>query len=218
MSARVCESIILRTYALREADLIVSFFTRDLGKLRGVARRARKPGNRFGSGLQRLSHVRMYFFHRENRELDSLDSCELIHSQFALGGQYELSVGMDFMAEIADHLLPAGEPNERFFRLLVAVTGHMAVSKPDGQWTARLWEAVNYFALWSVRLSGFLAPMELSNEDRIIAEEMLHTPVHGLTPRAWSRSTAIGLRRQLIGLIEQQIERRLLTTQYLETL
>ncbi|MEZ5401515.1 MAG: DNA repair protein RecO [Bryobacteraceae bacterium] len=216
MSARVSESIVLRTYALREADLIVSFFTRDLGKLRGVARRARKPGNRFGSGLERLSHIRMYYFHRENRDLDSLDSCELIHSRFGLAGDYELSVGMDFVAEVADHLLPAGEANERYFRLLLAVTGRLAGG--DGDSRRRLWEAVNYFTLWSVRLGGFLAPMELSDEEQAIAEEMLRTPLDRLTPRAWSRQTAARLRRQLVSSIEQHIERRLITTQYLETL
>jgi DNA repair protein RecO (recombination protein O) len=40
MPARVSETFVLRTYPFREADLIVSFLTRDLGKLRGVARRA----------------------------------------------------------------------------------------------------------------------------------------------------------------------------------
>jgi thiol-disulfide isomerase/thioredoxin len=53
---------VLRTYPYREADLIVSFFTRDLGKLRGVARRARRPKSPFGSGLERLSQVRMSYF------------------------------------------------------------------------------------------------------------------------------------------------------------
>ena len=42
-AARISETYVLRTYPFREADLIVSFFTRDQGKLRGVARRARKP-------------------------------------------------------------------------------------------------------------------------------------------------------------------------------
>ena len=36
--ARLSESLILQTYPFQEADLIVSFFTRDHGKLRGVAR------------------------------------------------------------------------------------------------------------------------------------------------------------------------------------
>ncbi len=43
MPARVSEAIVLQTYPLKESDLIVSFFTRDAGKLRGVAKRARRP-------------------------------------------------------------------------------------------------------------------------------------------------------------------------------
>src|SRR5215813_13410926 len=79
--ARVSEALVLRTYPLKEADLVVSFLTRDQGKLRGVAKRARRPKSSFGAGLERLSHVRMAYFQRESRELVNLDYCELIHSQ-----------------------------------------------------------------------------------------------------------------------------------------
>src|SRR5258706_12457542 len=106
MPARVSEAIILRTYPLKEADLIVSFLTRDQGKLRGVAKRARRPKSGFGAGLERLSHVRMAYFQRENRELVNLDSCELIHSQFGLIADYRAGVALDYFAEVAEQLLP----------------------------------------------------------------------------------------------------------------
>ncbi len=213
MAARVSETIILRTYPLKEADLIVSFFTRDHGKLRGVAKRARKPGSRFGSGLERLSHIRLFYFARENRDLASLDSCELIGSRFGLSSDYDLSTGLDFMAEVSEHLLPANEINEKYFRLLLSVTDHLLKTGVSG-----LWPAVNYFTLWAVRLTGILSPVHLSDEDRDIAEEMLRKPVGQLAPREWSRQTLYGLRRQLVRLIEDQVERKLLTTQYLETI
>ena len=52
MPARVSETFVLRTYPFREADLIVSFFTRDEGKLRGVrpARAAAEKRVRLGFG------------------------------------------------------------------------------------------------------------------------------------------------------------------------
>jgi recombination protein O len=62
MPARVSEAIVLQTYPLKESDLVVSFLARDLGKLRGVAKRARRPKSVFGSGLERLSQVRMSYF------------------------------------------------------------------------------------------------------------------------------------------------------------
>ena len=103
--ARVSEALVLRTYPFKEADLVVSFLTRDQGKLRGVAKRARRPKSTFGSGLERLSHVRMAYFQRESHELVNLDSCELIRSQFDLASDYQASIALDFFAEATDLLL-----------------------------------------------------------------------------------------------------------------
>ena len=125
MPARVSDTFVLRTYPFREADLIVSFLTRDLGKLRGVARRARRPKSPFGSGLERLSQVRMAYFQKENAELVSLNGCELIESQFGLQSEYALSVVLDYFTEVAEQLLPAHEPNEKFFRLMVAMLAYL---------------------------------------------------------------------------------------------
>jgi len=78
-----------------------------------------------------------------------------------------------------------------------------------------VWPAVTYFALWSARLGGFLGPMELTEDEREIGEEMLKCKLEDLTPRAWERATAAGLRRQLVRAIEEHCERRLMTLQYL---
>src|SRR6516225_11228975 len=111
MPARVSETFILRTYPLRESDLIVSFLTRDQGRLRGVARRARRPKNSFGSGLERLSHVRMSYYERENAELVNLSGCELMESQFALQSDYARGVALDYFTEVCEQLLPTHEQN-----------------------------------------------------------------------------------------------------------
>jgi DNA repair protein RecO (recombination protein O) len=209
MPARVSETFVLRTYPFREADLIVSFFTRDFGKLRGVARRARRPKNGFGSGLERLSHVRMAYFERENVELASLTGCELIESQFGMQTEYARSVVLDFLTEVAEQLLPPHEPNEKFFRLLTAV---LAFLRAEGD----VWTAVIYFSLWAVRLTGILPELRVSHESREIAEEMLQKPLSALTPRAWTKSTARDLRRALVRTMEQHVERKFLTVPLLE--
>jgi DNA repair protein RecO (recombination protein O) len=205
------ESFILQTYPFREADLVVSFFTRDQGKLRGVARRARRPKSSFGSGLERLSHATVSYFQKENRELVSLNSCELLHSQFALASNYEASVALDYLAEITEQLLPPNETNERHFRLLMAVLDYL---RSGGSHFA----AATYFALWSVRLAGFLPDLRVREESLAISQEMLLTPIHNLSPRAWTKETATDLRRLLNRLIEQHVERNLHTPRILESL
>lgn len=211
MSARLSESFILRTYPYREGDLIVSFFTRDQGKLRGVARRARKPKSTYGSGLERLSHANVSYYQNENRELVNLNSAELVHAQSAFSSSYEASVGLDYMAEISEQLLPAGETNERHFRLLLAV---MSDLREGGN----VWRAIAYFAIWSVRLAGILPELRVSDSSLEIAREMMVAPIAALTTREWTRATAIDTRRYLHRLIEEHIERKLLTASIIESL
>ena len=156
MPARVSEAFVLQTWPFKEGDLIVSFLSRDLGKLRGVARRARRPKSGFGSGLERLSHIKMSYFQRENRELVNIDSCELVHSQFGMSGDFAAACALDFFAEVSEQLLPAAEPGEKYFRLLIASLEHMRTAAPGA-----VWRAVTYFSLWAVRLAGLLPELHV---------------------------------------------------------
>lgn len=217
MAARVSETYVLRSYPFREGDLIVSFFTRDQGKLRGVARRARKPKNSFGSGLERLSLVNLSYSQKETRELVNLNSCELLRSQFDLVSNFDASVALDYVAEVCDQLLPPHEPNEYFFRLLSATLHHMH-SETNGC----MWQAITYFSLWATRLSGFLPGLslhpKLCEASRSIASEMLRTHIGELPQRTWNKETAADLRRFLIRQMEEHAERRFVTPAVLEAL
>ena len=211
MPARVSESFVLRTYPFQEADLIVSFFTREVGKLRGVARRARRPKSAFGAGLERLSHVRMAYFQRENAELASLSSCELIESGFSLESDYSRSLAMDYMTEVSEQLLPPHEPNEKFFRLLLSMRESLTAG-------GEVWPVIDYFSLWAVRLTGVLPELRVNEATGELVEEMFAKPIGSLSPRAWTKATLSGLRRSLVRAIEQHVERKLLTVPLLEAL
>lgn len=219
MPARVSETYVLRTYPFREGDLIVSFFTRDQGKLRGVARRARKPKSAFGSGLERLSLINLSYSQKETRELVNLNSCDLLQSQFDLLTDFDASVALDYIAEVSDHMLPPHEPNERFFRLLVSVLGFMHTRAPGAIWTS-----ITYFSLWATRLSGFLPELathperNLSEGSRSLAATMLRTHISELPERTWNKDTALDLRRFLIRQMEEHVERRFHTPLLLEGL
>ena len=132
MPARVSEALVLRTYPLKEADLVVSFLPGTRGNCGAWPSGRGGRRARFGAGLERLSHVRMAYFQRETRELVNLDSCELIRSQFGLVSDYGPGVALDYFAEVTEQLLPAAEPNEKFFRLLLAVLDHFCATAAPG--------------------------------------------------------------------------------------
>lgn len=215
MPARVSETYVLRTYPFRESDLIVSFFTRDQGKLRGVARRARRLKSNFGSGLERLSLVNLSYSQKETRELVNINSCDLLQSQFDLLSDFETTVALDYVAEICEHLLPPHEPNERFFRLLAAILDYM-----HERAAGAIWAAITYFSLWATRLSGFLPDLNghVSMTSRDLAAAMLKLHISQLPPQPWTKGTALDLRRFLIRQMEEHVERRFHTPALLEGL
>ena len=219
MPVRVSESFVLRTYPFRESDLIVSFFTRDQGKLRGVARRARKPKSLYGSGLERLSLVNVSYSQKETRELVNLNSCDLLQSQFNLASDFDSSLALDYIAEVSEHLLPPHEPNERYFRLMATVLDFAHTRTPGC-----MWSAITYFSVWATRLSGFLPDLTLQPERRLsspsreLAGRILRTHINEMPERTWTKDTALDLRRFLIHLMEDHVERHFHTPSLLEAL
>ena len=95
----------------------------------------------------------MAYFQRETRELVNLDSCELIHTQFDLASDYRAALALDYFAEVSEQLLPSAEPNEKFFRLLLAVLEELRAGS--------VWRALTYFSMWAVRLSGLLPELNV---------------------------------------------------------
>ncbi len=148
MALMESEAIVLRTYPLREADLLVTLFTRAEGKVRGVARSAKKSKRRFGGALEPMTYVRAFYDVRERQELARLDACEVLESPLATEVSYARAVALGHVAELLDELLPDREANDAIFRLTLSVL-HV-LTGPE------IWMAVTYFDLWLTRLVGFL--------------------------------------------------------------
>jgi DNA repair protein RecO (recombination protein O) len=153
MPLRESEAIVLQSYPLGEADRLVSFLSRSIGRVRGVASGARRTKSRFGSTLERLSHVRIWFFEKETRELVRISQCELIESFLDAFKDYESGVGLAIISEVTEAILPDREASDANFRLLLLTA--QAV-KRTGKWEL----PVAYFALWTVKLGGWLPPLD----------------------------------------------------------
>jgi DNA repair protein RecO (recombination protein O) len=149
MPARETEAIILKTFPLGEADRLVSFLGRSSGRVRGVAAGARRLKNRFGSTLEVLSHVQIWYVERETRELVRIQQTDLLESFHKAQSNYGLSTGIAVISEVAELVLPEHEVSEPMFRLIL-LTAREIERRADWQL------ALSYFAFWTVRLGGWL--------------------------------------------------------------
>lgn len=149
MALRETEAFVLRSYPLGEADKIVVFLTRDFGKTRGVAHGARKMRSRFGSSLEPFTETALTFYEKEGRELVNISSCEIVRSHFRrASGDVETASAFSYMAELLVEFLPEREPNERVYRLVVAIMEAIESGR-------NLDCLLRYFETWLLRLVGF---------------------------------------------------------------
>ncbi len=115
------EAFVLRTYKLAEQDKIVVFFTKELGKIRLVAKGARKLRNRFGASLEILTRVRLLFHNKPNRELQVLDRAELIYSPMEKERTLRFNYYLFYFAEMIHEFFPDHEKNLAAFRILLNI-------------------------------------------------------------------------------------------------
>ena len=153
MPVLTSEAVVLRTWPLEEADLIVSLFTRDYGRLKGVAKSALKSRKRFGGALEPMTLVRVWFAERAGQELVRLDQMEVMRSPLSAPVDHARMAVLSFYAEVLDEALPERDPQETVFRLLVSVLAETRAAESE---VVQPWMALTYFTLWMTRLMGLL--------------------------------------------------------------
>jgi DNA repair protein RecO (recombination protein O) len=117
--------------------------------MRGVASGARGIKNRYGSTLEILSHVQLWYIEKETRDLVRIQQCELLESFNKSQSNYELSTGLAVLSEVSEQVLSEHETAESMFRLLLLTVREI---ERTGEWPLPL----SYFAFWAVRLGGWL--------------------------------------------------------------
>ena len=147
VTVRTGEAIVLRTWPFHEADLLVSLFTREHGRLKGVARHAMRSRRRFGGALEPMTHVRATWAERPKQELVRLDAFEIVSSPMTGPVDYARVAALELVAEVLDEL-PEGAVEDAVFRLALAVLAELEVG--------RVWMPVTYFCLWMNRLMGWM--------------------------------------------------------------
>jgi len=162
------EAIVLRTWPFHEADLLVSLFTRERGKVKGVARHAMKSRRRFGGALEPATQVMARYTERPREDLVRMDSFEIAWSPLTAPVDALRAAGLALVVEVLEEAMPDLAADDNVFRLAVAVLRGMVEqqtseskdprSKDQTSGDQRLdavWLAVTYFCVWMARLMGW---------------------------------------------------------------
>lgn len=237
------EALILRTWPVHEADQIVSFFTREQGKLKGIAKSAAKSRKRFGGALEPMTYVLASYAEKPRQELVRLDACEIVVSPLSEPVDYGRATALAFFAEVLEETLQDRDPQDAVFRLTVAVLEQTRAG--------RIWLPVTYFGLWMLRLMGWMPEIAvcsicgrafageaayfealrdglvcaehrhpgaraISSASLKMAAQIFREPIAALAEEEWTRNRAADLRRFAVQSLERHLERRLRSGQALQ--
>src|SRR3954462_11058130 len=106
MALVTTDAIVLRSYNLAESDRIVLCLTRSAGLVRAVAKGARKMKSRFGAALEPFTVIRLTFYERENRELVTMSSADILQSDVGPNAQLEVAAVLAYMGEMVSEFAP----------------------------------------------------------------------------------------------------------------
>jgi DNA repair protein RecO (recombination protein O) len=121
MKNHISESIIMRIKEYGESDILVTFFTPDMGQLKGVAKGARRSRRRFVNALDIFSMVKLEYGLTKEGALYFLHSGKLIDGFPGLRSNYATLSKASYIIELTEVLFPPGVADQRMFELLKGV-------------------------------------------------------------------------------------------------
>jgi len=112
-------AVVLYSLDFAEWDKLVTVYTRDFGKLKGVAKGAKRSRKRFGSGLEPLTHTRLSFFEKERSSLVRLDHCEIIESYPTIHNDVLRVSYASYLGELINEMTAEREASRELFELFI---------------------------------------------------------------------------------------------------
>jgi DNA repair protein RecO (recombination protein O) len=113
------KAIVLRSLSYGEADRIITLYTPDFGRIKGIAKGAKRSQKRFGNTLEIGSYITVSFFEKETAELVRLNHCDLIRSLEGLRADIKKLAWASYLIELVNEMTGEKIPNRALFRLLL---------------------------------------------------------------------------------------------------
>jgi DNA repair protein RecO (recombination protein O) len=139
MSLLETEAIVLKGIRLGEADKLVTLLTTKKGKVKAVAKGARRSRSRFGAALEPFTHCNVILFEKKPTVLMRMNQADILKPFMKIREDLDRIQAAARMVQIVSAILPEGEANPKIFSLLLAGLGE--VEKNDHlEWLVRVFE------------------------------------------------------------------------------
>lgn len=132
------QAIILKRTDFGEADRLLTLLTPDQGKLRAIAKGARKPSSRKSGHIELFTHSHLLL--AKGRQLDIVTQADNLESFMPLRTNLERLGFAYYFAELVDKFAEEGSESQSLFDLLRRTLGWLGEPSTDPPLLARFFE------------------------------------------------------------------------------
>jgi DNA repair protein RecO (recombination protein O) len=126
------EAIVLRLQPVTESSLIVTWYSREFGKLRTMAKGARRPKSLFRGKLDLFYLDEILFLQSRRTDLHLLHECFLLSSRRDLRASAESLIAASYVCELVELATAVEDANVRVFDLLNSVLDNLGMEQVEG--------------------------------------------------------------------------------------
>jgi DNA repair protein RecO (recombination protein O) len=158
------EAIVLHSRKYKDTSVLLSLYTREHGKVRLVAKGARRVKGGYGSAAMPLSIIEASYSLKEGRDLHTLRTAETLHALRNVSQHYEHMTTALAIAEVVEITQPVQEKNEELFVLLINTMNALNAA------TTNTYNFFAYFCVHCAHQMGFRITLPQSAEQAMRGE------------------------------------------------
>ncbi|UCE64122.1 MAG: DNA repair protein RecO [Nitrospirota bacterium] len=112
-------AVVIKSQRYGEADRIVTFYTEKLGKIRGIAKGARRLKSRLGGGLEPFGFIDLTIFEKSPEILVRISQVDIINSFGKIREDLTVMTAAAHMVNLIKAITPDRDPHSSIFNTLI---------------------------------------------------------------------------------------------------
>ncbi|MGO9139334.1 MAG: DNA repair protein RecO [Syntrophales bacterium] len=141
-------AIVIHSLDYGESDRIVTFYSSDFGKIKGIAKGARRSKKRFPNALEPSSYCNIIFSKKGQGTLALIEGCDVIDHHANIRVDLHKTLLSSYLMELIDKFTLEGKKNIDLFKLLLDFLGLIDA----GTCSEAL---IRFFEIRLLRLAGY---------------------------------------------------------------
>ena len=113
------DAIVLKSSKLRESSLIITFFTRDFGKIRTISKGVRKKKSPLLRHFEPFTYQEIVFYHHPKREINLITDSTIKESFFFIRYNFQKICYASYMVELVDEVTQLNQTQRNLFEVLL---------------------------------------------------------------------------------------------------